>query len=155
MQSAGPTSTSSRDQSESPLRRDVVGFAALGRAVGPVVRRLGRIDVLTVKPLAVIGVGLGATGTAKLAGAKVTKERFDRWGYPAWSRIVMGAFEVGIAAAAISALRDPQARPVAAFGTLCSMTGAIATHARAGDSALNYVPAIGLAAAAVATLAGR
>jgi hypothetical protein len=119
------------------------------------VRRQDRIDVVTVKPLVVIGVGLGATGTAKLAGAKAIKERFDRWGYPPWSRIASGAIEVGIAAAATSALRDPQARPVAAFGTLCAMTGAIATHARAGDSAVNYLPAIGLAAAAVATLAGR
>jgi hypothetical protein len=110
---------------------------------------------VTVKPLVVIGVGFGATGTGKLAGAKVIKERFDRWGYPAWSRIVTGAVEVGIAATAIAALRDPQARPVAAAGTLFAMTGAIATHARAGDSAVNFVPAIGLAAAAVATLAGR
>jgi hypothetical protein len=119
------------------------------------VRRLGSIDVVTVRPLVVIGVGLGATGTAKLAGAKVIKARFDRWGYPAWSRIVTGAIEIGVAATAVSALRDPQARPVAAVGTLCAMAGAITTHARAGDSAMNYVPPIGLAAAAVATLAGR
>ena len=125
------------------------------RPVAPAVRRLDTIDVVTVNPLVVIGVGLGATGTAKLAGVKVTTERFDRWGYPAWLRIVMGAVEVGTAAAAISALRDPKARPVAALGTPGCMTGAIATHARAGDSAPNYVPAIGLAAAAVATLAGR
>jgi hypothetical protein len=118
-------------------------------------RGLDRIDIVTVKPLVVIGVGLGATGTSKLAGAKVIKQRFDRWGYPAWSRIVSGAIEVGIAATAVSALRDPEARPVAALGTLCAMTGAVATHARAGDSAVNYVPAMGLAAAAVAALAGR
>jgi hypothetical protein len=111
--------------------------------------------VVKVNPLALIGAGLGAAGTAKLAGVSFTKENFERWGYPAWSRIVVGAIEVGVAAAAFSGLRDPQARPVAALGTLCAMTGAIATHARAGDSAPNYAPPIGLAAAAVASLLGR
>jgi DoxX-like family len=110
---------------------------------------------VTPESLALIAVGLGAAGTAKLAGANFTKENFARWGYPAWSRSVVGAIEVGIAAAAISALRDPEARPVAALGTLCAMTGAVATHAHAGDSAPNYLPPIGLAAAAVATLVGR
>lgn len=110
---------------------------------------------MTVNPLALIGVGLGAAGTAKLAGANFTKENFERWGYPAWSRTVVGAIEVGVAAAAISALRDPQARAVAALGTLCAMTCAIATHARAGDSAPNYLPPIGLAAAAAAALMRR
>jgi hypothetical protein len=106
-------------------------------------------------PLALITVGLGAAGTGKLAGVQVTKDNFSRWGYPASARIVVGAIEVGVAAAGLSAFRSPEARPVAALGTLCSMAGAVATHAHAGDSAPNYVPPVVLAAAALVVLLER
>jgi peptidoglycan/LPS O-acetylase OafA/YrhL len=106
-------------------------------------------------PLLFIGVGLGAAGTAKLAGANFTRANFERWGYPGPARFVVGGIEVGVAATALAALGDRQSRPVAALGTLCTMAGAIATHAHAGDSAPNYVPAAAFVAAAVAVLAGR
>jgi hypothetical protein len=116
---------------------------------------MGTIVSVRIQPLSIIAVGMGAAGSGKLAGVQITRDNFSRWGYPDFSRIVVGGIEVGIAATAVSALRDPESRPVAAVGTLLSMAGAIATHARAGDSAPNYVPAAALAAAALAVLAGR
>jgi uncharacterized membrane protein YphA (DoxX/SURF4 family) len=113
------------------------------------------VRAVPVKPLQFIAFGLGASGTAKLAGAQLTKDNFARWGYPPQARIAVGAIEVGVAASALAAMRDPVARPVAALGTLCTMAGAIATHATAGDSAPNYVPTIPFLLAAVAVLAGR
>lgn len=103
-------------------------------------------------PLALIAVGLGAAGTAKLADTQFTKHNFDRWGYPDPARFVVGAIEVGVAAAAVAGLRCPEVRPVAAVGTLCAMASALATHVRAGDSAPNYFPPMLLAAAAIAVL---
>ncbi len=103
-------------------------------------------------PLALIAVGLGAAGTAKLAAAKFTKDNFDRWGYPDPARFVIGSIEVGVAAAAAAGLRSPEVRPVAAVGTLCAMAGALATHIRAGDSAPNYFPPMLLAAAGITVL---
>ncbi len=104
-------------------------------------------------PLVLIAVGLGGAGVAKLASTRFTVENFARWGYPEPSRHVIGAIEVGVAAA-VAALRSPGARPVAAVGTLCSMAGALATHLRAHDSAPNLIPPSLLAAAAVRVLAG-
>ena len=104
--------------------------------------------------LALIAAGLGGAGVAKLASTRFTVENFARWGYPEPSRHVIGAIEVGVAAAAVAALRSPGARPVAAVGTLCSMAGALATHIRARDSAPNFIPPSLLAAAAVRVLAG-
>jgi hypothetical protein len=106
-------------------------------------------------PLVLITVGLGAAGAVKLAGAQFTKDNFSRWGYPASARIAVGGIEVGVAAIGLSAFRSPESRPVAAVGTLCSMAGAAATHAHAGDSAQNYVPPALLAAAAIAVLVQR
>lgn len=110
------------------------------------------LDAAQALPLALIAAGLGAAGAAKLAGASFTADNFERWGYPDPARFVIGAIEVGVAAAALGGLRNPPARPVAAAGTLCSMAGALATHIRAGDSAPNFVPPLLLAAAAVSVL---
>ena len=107
------------------------------------------------RSLIAISVGLGASGAGKLAGAPITKTNFAKWGYPKGARIVVGAIELGIAGAALAAMKDPEARPVAAVGTMCAMTGAIATHAKAGESPLMMIPAAALLAAGVAALIGR
>ncbi|MDQ2759917.1 MAG: DoxX family protein [Actinomycetota bacterium] len=104
-------------------------------------------------PLAVVVAGLGAAGVAKLAAMQFTKDNFERWGYADPARFVIGAIEVGVAAAAVAGLRSPEARPVAAVGTLCSMAAALATHIRACDTAPNYVPPVLLTAAAITVLA--
>jgi hypothetical protein len=116
---------------------------------------MGTIVNVRTQPVSIIAVGMGVAGSAKLAGLQPVRDNFSRWGYPDFSRIVVGGIEVGIAATAVSALGHPESRPVAAVGTLLSMVGAIATHAKAGDSAPNYVPVAALAAAALAVLAGR
>jgi hypothetical protein len=107
------------------------------------------------KSLLAITIGLGAAGAGKLAGIQITKDNFAKWGYPKGARIAVGGIEVGIAAAALAAQKDPEARPVAAVGTLCAMSGALATHARAGDSPLEMIPAAALAAAGLAALISR
>ena len=107
------------------------------------------------RSLIAISVGLGAAGAGKLAGAQLTKDNFAKWGYPKGARIAVGAIEVGIAGAALSAMKDPEARPVAAIGTMCAMSGALATHVRAGDSPLMMIPAGALLAAGLAALIGR
>jgi hypothetical protein len=110
---------------------------------------------MRISPLSSIAFGLGAAGAGKLAGVQITRDNFKRWGYPDAARIVVGGIEVGVAATALAARRDPGARAIAAVGTLLSMAGAGATHARAGDSLPNYVPVAGLAVAALAVLAGK
>jgi hypothetical protein len=107
------------------------------------------------RSLLAISIGLGAAGAGKLAGVQMTKDNFAKWGYPKGARIAVGAIEVGIAASALSAMKDPEARPIAAVGTLCAMSGAIATHARAGESPLMMIPAAALLAAGLAALIGR
>ncbi len=111
-------------------------------------------DVQARASLGLIGAGLGGAGVAKLASAQFTRDNFERWGYPDPARFVIGAIEVGVAGPALAGLRSPQARPVAAIGTLCAMAGALATHIRAGDSAPNYLPPTLLVAAAVGVLVG-
>jgi DoxX-like family len=110
---------------------------------------------MRISPLTSIAVGLGAAGVGKLAGLQLVRDNFKRWGYPDASRVVVGGIEVGVAATAVAALRDPGARPVAAVGTLLSMAGAAATHAQAGESLPNYVPVAGLTVAALAVLVGK
>lgn len=107
------------------------------------------------RSLIAISIGVGAAGVGKLAGVPITKANFAKWGYPKGARIVVGAIEVGIAGAALSAMKDPEARPIAAVGTMCAMTGAIATHARAKEHPVMMIPAAGLFAAGVAALIGR
>lgn len=107
------------------------------------------------RPLMLITAVLGAAGSGKLAGVQITRDNFERWGYSQPARIVVGGIEVGVAATGLAALRSPEARPVVAIGTLCTMAGAAATHARAGDAAYNYLPVALLVGAALAVLAGR
>lgn len=107
------------------------------------------------RSLTAIAVGLGAAGSGKLVGVPITKSNFAKWGYPKGARIAVGAAEIGVAGAALSAMKDPEARPVAALGTIGLMAGAVATHLRAGESPLMAVPAALLLVVGVAALAGR
>jgi hypothetical protein len=107
----------------------------------------------TLDPLPALAVVFGAAGGAKLAGAGSIKTNFARWGYPAWSRLVVGAVEVTIAASALRGTTDAGARKLAGAGALLTMAGAIATHARAGDAPQNFIAPVVLGVLGVAALA--
>jgi hypothetical protein len=106
----------------------------------------------TVKPQIPLAVMIGASGTAKLAGVKFTRDNFARWGYADWWRPAIGAVEVATALAALAGLKSHSARQLAAAGALSSMGGAIATHEIAGDAKYNHVIAGTVAALGAATL---
>jgi peptidoglycan/LPS O-acetylase OafA/YrhL len=103
-------------------------------------------------PLVLIGVVLGGAGALKVAGVDAVKKNFARWGYPDPARVVIGGVEVAVGALALGSIPRKELRRLAAAGTLCSLVGAAATHAQAGDAAPNYVPVVLLTGAAVAVL---
>lgn len=76
-------------------------------------------------------VFLGA-GAAKLAGADTYVQTFAGWGYPQWSRLLIGALEILFAIA----LWIPRARAIGGIGLSILMLGAIVSYARhdAGQS---------------------
>src|SRR5687767_11816961 len=77
-----------------------------------------------------------AAGGVKLAGQPETIENFERWGYPDWFRLVVGAGEV------IGAilLVIPQTRFWAALALVIEMLGAIATHLRIAEYVMLAAP---------------
>jgi putative oxidoreductase len=91
-----------------------------------------------------LGVAAIAAGGTKLMGADMHVENFDRFGYPQWFRLVVGAVEtlVGIALLAAFVVTDTLALTGAvAFGVV--LLGAVATHIRIGDEASDMAaPAI-------------
>lgn len=70
-----------------------------------------------------IGIFL-LSGGAKLAGLPFEIAAFERWGYPLWFMLVVGAFEVLLALA----LAVRRWRGVAAVIAATFMLGALATH---------------------------
>ncbi len=109
-------------------------------------------QTVLARPEWAIAAVIGASGAAKLAGARFTRENFKRWGYADWWRPAIGAVEVGTAVAAVIGRQSSVARRAAAIGTLSTMGGAIATHTMADEPTYNVIPALALAGLAVATL---
>jgi hypothetical protein len=107
---------------------------------------------IIVGPEPVIAAVIGASGTAKLAGAEFTKQNFKRWGYADWWRPAIGVVEVGTAAAALLGMRSGAARKAAAICTLATMGGAIATHTIHSEPKYTLIPPLLLATLAVASL---
>lgn len=85
----------------------------------------------------------------KLAGTQESKDNFERWGYPDWFRLVVGAGEV----LATILLFLPQTRFWAAGGIVLEMIGAVITHVRIQEYAMVGAPVMLLVlAAAIAWL---
>lgn len=97
-----------------------------------------------------------ASGGAKLAGAEVTKEQFDHFGYPQWFRLAAGATEVTAAAGFLAGRRDPRAAVAGGLLACGTMAGAIWTHlVRARDPVIYAAPAVALLGAAAWITAAR
>ncbi len=92
--------------------------------------------------LVILALGFGAAGTMKLAGVQPTRDNFDRWVVPAWSRPIVGAIELVIAGAAVAGIFGSEAgQQLAALLALWVMVGAIVVHAMAGDQPKEVAPA--------------
>lgn len=108
------------------------------------------VTVRRVKVISATRFGLAAvflaSGAGKLAGSQFATDSFARWGYPDWSRLLVGALEV---AGAIG-LAVRVTASMAAGGLALLMAGAAVTHLRTpGEAALALVPVV-LAAVLVA-----
>jgi putative oxidoreductase len=65
-------------------------------------------------------------GGAMVAGTDAYVESFQRWGYPQWSRVMIGL----IAVACSVGLWVPRMRAIAAAGIVVTMIGTLITHMR-------------------------
>lgn len=102
-----------------------------------------------------LGIAMAGEGAVKLVGLESTVEAFERFGYPQWFRLVVGAVEL-IAAAGIfvGVALDPVIAVAGALLVVPVLVGAAGTHLRAGDPPTAAAPAVLLLALAliVATL---
>lgn len=74
--------------------------------------------------LAFLGAGL-----SKLAGAEMHVVHFRQWGYPAWTRYVVGLLEIGMAVG----LLWQRHRLVTLYELYLWAVGALFTHVQAGE----------------------
>jgi uncharacterized membrane protein YphA (DoxX/SURF4 family) len=81
---------------------------------------------LTVLP----AVGLFQAGAGKLIHRSVWVENFERWGYPGWFWLAIGALEV----ISGTALLVPRAASAAAIVLVVTMVCALATFLHAGEA---------------------
>jgi uncharacterized membrane protein len=77
-----------------------------------------------------IALALGFSGLSKLAGVQEAVVDFETWGYPSWSRYLVGVAEVAIAIA----LLMPENRVRGVFGVFAFTIGAVGTHLVAGQN---------------------
>ncbi len=76
-----------------------------------------------------IALALAASGLSKLAGVKTQVVNFETWGYPDWSRYLVGVAEITIAIA----LLMPENRLKGIYGVFAFTIGAVGTHVFAGQ----------------------
>lgn len=81
---------------------------------------------LTILP----AIGLLQAGAGKLIHRSVWAENFERWGYPGWFWLAIGALEV----IAGMALLVPRAASAAAIVLAVTMVWALATFLHAGET---------------------
>lgn len=101
-------------------------------------------------PQLLVGAGFLGAGIPKLAGADQMVDEFARFRYPQWFRVTTGAVEVVGAIGMLAGLARPGLVPPAALLLGATMTGAIASHARAGDPRARITRPAGLLALVVA-----
>jgi uncharacterized membrane protein YphA (DoxX/SURF4 family) len=98
-----------------------------------------------------LAVQFTISGVIKLVGVEMIAENFERWGYPSWFRLFVGAAEL---AGAVGLLL-PRLRVLAASGLAVVMGGAVYTHIRAGEGPETVMPAVLLALLALLAYARR
>lgn len=85
-------------------------------------------------PQVVLGLVFLGAGGQKLTGADPMVDLFARFRYPPWFRMATGALETAGAAAMLAGLARPALVPMGGVLLGATMTGAVASHLRAGDS---------------------
>lgn len=87
-----------------------------------------------------LGLVMAYSGAVKFRGGHVGD--FERYGYPQWFRLVVGALELGGGVVlAAGALVEPILMLTGGALLAIVLTGAVATHLRVGDSVGETVPA--------------
>ncbi|MFE5286028.1 DoxX family protein [Nocardia sp. NPDC056611] len=96
-------------------------------------------------------------GAAKLAAVASMRKRAADLGYSTTAYRGIGAVEIVAAGGVLAGLTQPSIGMAAGAGLMLLMTGAVASHLRNGDGAVEIAPAAGsalVAAAYIATLVG-
>lgn len=83
--------------------------------------------------LIVLAVVFAAAGSAKVAGARFTRENFERWPIDAGLRVLIGVIELLLAVLALVGLASDAVAVVAAVGVIIAMAIALTVHLRAKD----------------------
>jgi len=92
----------------------------------------------------VLGLTFLFVGSQKLRGAEHMKASFTRFGYPSWLRLLTGVMEVSSGAVMLGGLARPCLVPMAGAVLGVSLSGALSTHARVGDSPRAFIAPAGL-----------
>jgi uncharacterized membrane protein len=103
---------------------------------------------------ALLAVGMGAAGVAKLLRRETVREEFERYGYSMRFMLVTGATEALAATGLLVGLVRPVVAVAGAAVALGVLTGALVTHARVGDPLSEAAPAVGLFLVATIVTAG-
>ena len=100
-----------------------------------------------------LGLAFVVSGGQKLAGAKGMRKEFERFGYSARFMYLTGLLEVAGAMGMFAGLFAPLWGALAGLLLSAVMAGAVYSHVRAGDPAVQAVPASVLLVLAVAVSA--
>jgi hypothetical protein len=99
----------------------------------------------------IVAVLFAVAGVVNLAGRGAVKRDFERWGYPAWFRLLCGALELLSAAL----LPGQQTRVLGLTLAGAIMIGALFTLLRNREPFKHLAPALIFSALVVATVAVR
>ena len=83
-----------------------------------------------------VGLAFIAAGAMKLAGDEEAAKRFQDFNYPLWFMYLTGAIEAGSGIA----IMTPMLRFWGASLLICTMIGAICSHAKIGEGAGEMIP---------------
>jgi hypothetical protein len=110
--------------------------------------------IATVIASVLLALVSAASGIPKIIGTAQTVEEASHLGVPRTGYTVIGSLELAAAGALLAGLAVAPLGIAAAAGLVLMMTGAIASHARAGDPFTAMVPAaiVGVASAVTLTL---
>ena len=84
----------------------------------------------------IVGLAFVASGAMKLAGVEEAAKRFQEFSYPLWFMYLIVAIEIGSGIAMVI----PMLRFWGASLLICTMIGAIYSHAKIGEGAGEIIP---------------
>jgi len=110
--------------------------------------------IATVIASILVALISAASGVPKIIGTAQTVEEAKHLGVPRIAYTIIGSLELAAAAALFAGLAVAPLGVAAAAGLVLMMTGAVASHARVGDTFAAMAPAliVGVASAITLTL---